>query len=142
MRTFFFALLPFLFLACSDDDDATPIVDCGPEIEFFDLTVIPASDGYTITEATVTDRCLEVTLAATGCSAEAWTAELLTNGVVAESSPTQTSAFLTVDLQQDSIVCQAVFQRTFTFDLRPYLTDAVLPSRFRIQGPDVEILVE
>ena len=137
MKYLLIALLPVLLLTCEKNDPAPTLPACGPAITI--TPAAPQSDGFALTNASVDGFCLTLTVAATGCGSDSWTAELLTDGVVAESSPTQTSARLVLNLNQGPIVCQAEFEKDFTFDLTDYLTGA-LPTRLRLE--DTETVLE
>ena len=138
--------LPFLvalFFACQDDDDARPLPDCeGTPILITQLTDFPDSDDFAFESFSVEGTCLTVTVGASGCTADGWTMTLRTDGSVAESIPTQTSARLIFDDGVDGgATCQAFFNRSFTFDLSEYLTAGALPSNLTLRGPDSETRV-
>ncbi|MEO0734072.1 MAG: hypothetical protein AAFZ52_14650, partial [Bacteroidota bacterium] len=133
-------------VACLDDDDATPqLSNCGPAITIVADPAIPTSDRYAITAATIDRLCLTVTLSATGCSTTNWQAEIVTDGAVAESLPTQSAARIILDdgVADGNPICQAEVSRTFSFDLTPYLGDGgSRPSTLRLLGTDRVVTVE
>ena len=134
-----YALLPLLFVlsGCSEKEEAARPA-CGQAIVIGDVLVAREFDHFTLLSSSITDRCLEVTIAATGCSSQDWKMDLFTFGEVAESVPTQTSARLLFDdgLGDGDITCQALVEATYYFDLTPYLTDDVLPTEFSLVGQD------
>ncbi|MEM6878473.1 MAG: hypothetical protein AAF544_07940 [Bacteroidota bacterium] len=146
MRVFFFLpLLSILFFGCPSDDDVAPIDPdpiCGEFIQL--VSDIPdAADTPQGIEASVDGLCLSITVGFSGCTDELATMELYTTGDIAESLPTQSSAaFVFNDSNPgEDQACLAFFNRTFEFDLTPYLEDA-LPSILRIDGTDIALLIE
>jgi hypothetical protein len=133
----------FALSSCADDDDSAPITECGQLIEIVSsISGLDSGDGFAISSASVEGLCLSVEVNATGCNPEEWTAELITNGNVAESTPTQSIAQFVFDnhLPEDSITCLALSFKTFTFDLSPYLSSAI-PSNFELLGQDTSSMV-
>ncbi|MEO0790734.1 MAG: hypothetical protein AAFY36_18870 [Bacteroidota bacterium] len=146
MRVFFFLpLLSILFFGCPSDDDVAPIDPdpiCGEFIQL--VSDIPdAADTPQGIEASVDGLCLSITVGFSGCSPDPWTMELYTTGEIAESLPTQSRAYFVFNdgAPGEDQLCQAFFNRTFEFDLTPYLAES-LPSILRIDGTDIEVLVE
>ncbi|MFT4687406.1 MAG: hypothetical protein ACI92C_002306 [Neolewinella sp.] len=144
-----FSLFVLLALSsCADDDDTFAPSDCGPLINTVgNIDGLGSGDQFGISSTSVDGLCLSIEVSATGCNTEEWTAELITNSSVDESTPTQTTARFVFDnqLPEDAITCLAILSKTFTFDLSPYLTTEVLPSNLTILGPDttsVTLLVE
>ncbi|TXF91660.1 hypothetical protein FUA23_00310 [Neolewinella aurantiaca] len=138
MKLFFMFLL-FLFLtSCSDDEDNRPVSDCGPYIEILSSTDgLDPGDAFALADISTEGTCLSIEVSATGCNPDDWTAELVTDGAVAESIPTQTNARFILDRQlpDGASICQAIAFKTFTFDLSDYLTPGALPSNLRLVGP-------
>ena len=142
---FFFLVTVFsLLTTCSEgEDDDQLIIVCGSPIEITENGLQPGGDDYMVVSVTRTEFCLSVEIEATGCSTEAWTASLRTDGVIAESLPTQSAAYLEFDdaVADDEFTCQAQQRRTFDFDLANYLTGA-LPTEFQLVGTDQIIVLE
>lgn len=129
-------LLVLLIGSCQGEDDPAPFDDCGPAIANVSAFSIPSGDGFDVIDLSVEGTCLTVTVGASGCSSDDWTMELVTDGAVAESFPTQTTAQLIFDDAVDGgASCLAYFNETYTFDLSPYLTGA-LPTNLTVIGPD------
>ena len=147
MKNLLLPLLSVLGLAACVRPDTTVAnaasSDCGVLIQVRDPMPRLTSDFFQVVAATVEDRCLSVTISATGCSSDAWRVALHTDGRVAESSPTQTQALLVLDdgVEEDGVTCQMIIEETYTFDLQPYLTDAVLPTSFSLTGTDTVLEV-
>jgi hypothetical protein len=119
--------------ACSvDDTDLSLDTDCGVPIQLVDVLLTVETDTFQLLAARAVDRCLEVTIEASGCSTDDWTLDLVSLGEVAESMPTQTSAQLLFDDGVEGVSCEALLQRSYFFDLRPYLTEQTLPSRLTL----------
>lgn len=141
---YFLLLLAFL-ASCEKDADNAPKSndECGPAIQIVDVITTVEDDDFAILSVAEEDLCLTVTIAATGCGSDNWTLDLLTFGEVAESLPTQTSAFFRFDdgIESGSFTCQAEIQATYSFDLTPYLADA-LPTILRLSDTVEEVTIE
>jgi hypothetical protein len=135
--------LTLLLTACSVDDDDRPTPStCGPAITVGGEPSIADSRPFTLVDATVTDLCLEVTIGASGCSTTNWQLELFTNGGIAESSPTLTSAALLFFDGGGEVTCQAYFTETYSFDLSPYLVPGSLPTILTLTGQDTAFFIQ
>ena len=122
--------------ACQDDDDLAPGNDCGPAIDIVQEFTIPGGDDFDLVDLSVEGMCLTVTAGASGCSSDNWTMDLVTDGSVAESLPTMTSAqFVFDDGVDGGATCLAYFNETYSFDLSSYLAGA-LPTNLTVIGPD------
>ena len=115
----FLLLALFLISACeednSDDMNALPQI-CDRIIQsneaiFTDIT----TDAVQITNAVITDDCLELEISASGCDGSTWEVELVDSGAVDESSPPQRDLKLSLINVEE---CDAVITLSFTFDLR------------------------
>lgn len=132
----FLILASLLVVSCQDDDDLNLINDCGPAITDVPEFSIPSGDWFDMIDLSVEGTCLTVTVGASGCSSEAWTMDLVTDGSIAESFPTMTSAQLIFnDAVDGEVSCQAYFNETYLFDLSAYLGGA-LPTNLTVIGPD------
>lgn len=117
----FFCFFSLLLMNTTCDEDA-PFYD--DQSDICDLkTIVNKSlydnvdtTGYNLVEAEIVDDCLLITIGASGCSGNSWEYRLVDSGAVAESSPEQ--RFLKFELS-NSEACQAFFQKTVSFDLRP-----------------------
>ena len=133
--------------ACSNDDDGLELLpECGPNIVILEEDLSPPGDRFSLIDFRVEELCATIVVEATGCAISGWKAELRTNGLILESLPTQTMAYLRLDdgVDDDAFVCQAQQRATFTFDLSPYLEGA-LPTRLRFVDQinvDTTILIE
>lgn len=130
-------LLVLCFLSCEKSDPDTPRELCGSAIIIDADRVNADSDGFALVNASVEGKCLEVTIATTGCSTQGWELDLVTDGSIAESLPTQSSARLIfTNPAAGGITCQAEIQETYVFDLSDYLTAGALPTQLRLAGTD------
>lgn len=148
MKTAYLSLLVLLIFtcgACQDDDDTGRLANCeGELIQIVADPLSPASDTYGISDVKAQGLCLSFTLTKTGCGSDAWTADLLTNGLVAESLPTQTGARIVFDdgVEDGGVICQAEISKEFTFDLSPYLGEGALPTTFTLIGTGQVLSIE
>ena len=140
------SLLALLLPGCADDDDPAQDISrtCGPAITVGSELVNRQSDHFTLVDARVDGRCLEVTIAATSCSSTNWSLHLFTFGEVLESFPTQTSARLLFDdgLDETDFTCQVILTETYAFDLSPYLSPSSLPTRLTLTGTGTTLTVK
>ena len=130
LKLFFLPLVALsLFRAAGCRDAATdtaatlPASDCGEAIQIRNPLPRLTSDNFTVTEASADGNCLSVTLQATGCSAEAWTARLWAAERVPGEDVQTPAALLVFDdgVGEDEMTCQAIVEHTFQFDLTPYV---------------------
>lgn len=145
----FLPLLGLFISACNagigaDDEDAPVGLDdgCpGAGIIIADKGDWPAGPDLTGPATLTLDYpCLIVDYRWVGCSDQGLPLNLVTDGAVAESSPTQTRATLRFS-ENDAITPCAIFERRDTFDLLPFLAGA-RPSYLTISGLDTVLLVE
>jgi hypothetical protein len=136
-------ILITVFMACEKADTNTPAPNCGRAIEINASRVNDASDNFALVAANIEGKCLTVTIAATGCGAQGWQLDLVTDGAIAESLPTQSAArLLFTDPAAGGITCQAEIQATYEFNLSDYLTDDVLPTQFSLLDTEQMFTVE
>lgn len=140
----YLALFALSFLtACADDDDDLTRPACGPDIEIIAGETLTSVDNFTVISADLDDRCLTLVIEATGCSTDTWNTRLITRGEVAESLPTQTSAYLLFDdgIDNTAAICQAQLRDTLSFDISPYLPEDAQDSNLTITGLDAAVEV-
>ncbi|MEM1360062.1 MAG: hypothetical protein AAGF89_17775, partial [Bacteroidota bacterium] len=149
-NVFFFFLFPLVFActACQDDDDIVPLPsdpNCNGElVKIVADPLGPVSDTYGLSNVQIEGLCLSFTLTKTGCGSDGWTADLLTDGAVAESLPTQTAVRIVFDdgIDNGGVTCQAEISREFTFDLTPYLGEGALPTTLSFLDTDETLAIE
>ncbi|TYA74889.1 hypothetical protein [Seonamhaeicola marinus] len=77
---------------------------------------VASHNGLSFIEAIINDDCLTLKIGASGCDGSTWQFELIDSGAVAESLPEQ--RYLKLDFDNEEL-CDAYFERTFSFDLTP-----------------------
>ncbi|SFN21488.1 hypothetical protein SAMN05421741_102145 [Paenimyroides ummariense] len=75
------------------------------------------TNNYTITNVVLNGDCLEITVSSSGCNPNNWDMNFVASEVVVETLPNQWNA--KVELINNE-ACQAVFQKTVSFDLTPF----------------------
>jgi len=116
----YFVLVLFVF-NCSNDDSNPPTVqsDCDvfakviSENQYNQIS----TDTYTIINVAIDEDCLAVTISSSGCDGNSWVLNLFSDNVFFDSDPLQRR--VKVGLTNDE-ACLAVFQKTVSFDLKPY----------------------
>lgn len=132
LRHFALFLLSISFFACPKDDDIIVSAACGAPFVIVTNEDTPSSTFFNIAGIEADGRCLNITISASGCGPDAWTAALYTDGAVAESLPPQGQ--VSVQFSNNNELCQAVFTKTFTFDLQPFIMDQ-LPFDLTVNVP-------
>lgn len=127
-----------LLAACSNDDDQPVVSFCNPPVTISDER--PPSDDFTLVDAIIADRCLALSVAASGCEEDDFSASLWTDGHFALSDPPQAGVDLIFD--DGNTDCEAVITTTFQFDLTPYIPLDSGPVRLNIGGTDVRLTVD
>lgn len=75
------------------------------------------TNNYNITNVVLNGDCLEITLSSSGCNPNNWDMNFVASEVVVETLPNQWNA--KVELINNE-ACQALFQKTVSFDLTPF----------------------
>lgn len=106
--------------ACNNNGDVVDFL-CGDAVlidrELYDVTT---SSDYVITNVTVSDFFITIDMWASGCDGNRMSACLVDSGDVALSLPPMRAIKLAHTNNED---CLAVIERSYTFDLRPILTN-------------------
>lgn len=118
-KTFFLfsVMLCFLNMQCDEDDISI-------DLELCDQAVVIDENAYnnlesahfTFFDTKIIDNCLSIEITSSGCSGDSWEFKLVDSGAVAESSPEQ--RYLKFQLINEEL-CDAVFNKTVSFDLTP-----------------------
>lgn len=136
-------LLTLFFMGCEKSDPAEPRDLCGPAIIIDADRVNDDSDGFALIDASVEGRCLRVTIGTTACGSQGWELDLVTDGSVGESLPTQSSArLLFTNPAAGGITCQAEIEESYVFDLSNYLDEGALPTQLTLIGTDRVFSIE
>ncbi len=135
-----FALSLFRTSGCSKDADVAataPLTECGAPIKVRNPLPRFTTDNFTVVSVSADGRCLTVTLSATGCSSEGWRLDLWAEG---QPGP-ETGGLLIFDdgVGEDEMTCQAIVEKTYQFDLTPFLGPTPLPVNFSLGGSDVSV---
>ncbi len=89
------------------------------------------TSNYTITNVVLNGDCLEITVSSSGCDPKNWDMNFIASEVVVETLPNQWN--LKVALINNE-ACQAVFQKTMSFDLTPFKITGQNQVQIKIQG--------
>jgi len=121
VNTYILVLL-FICISCSSDDDnnceviqqnCDAFAEVLPDDEFDALT----TTGFGITEVSLDEDCLIVTIGDSGCNPDNWDMSLYSTNAFNTGSPTVRA--VKVDLINNE-ACLAVFEKTMSFDLLPF----------------------
>lgn len=93
------------------------------------------TSGYVISNVQLTDNCLSVTVADSGCDANQWEMKLYGSNVV--TNPMQRPIKIELINHQE---CLAFFQKTLSFDLTPFQIPSQNQVTLSIEGWDTPII--
>ncbi|MFK7953501.1 MAG: hypothetical protein AB8B73_11690 [Ekhidna sp.] len=94
---------------------------------------------HTIESVELTNNCLHITYASSGCSGDSWEATIVDQGIVLESFPVQRSIRLSLTNEE---ACQAVFKKDIWVDISPLQAKGEPKINFNLDGWDEQILYE
>lgn len=94
------------------------------------------SDFFTFVSATISGDCLNIEFSASGCSGDSWTFQLIDAEEILESFPIQRNIKF---LFENEELCQAVFVKTASFDLRPLQEGETGEIRLNLDGFDEQL---
>lgn len=121
---FAFVLVLFLgmcFVSCDflDDHIKYPVTSKCNEKAVLDQVAFPLVNtaNYGITNAVLNGDCLEITISSSGCNPNNWNMNLI--GVASTTNIYPPLFHAKVELINNE-ACQAVFQKTVSFDLTPF----------------------
>lgn len=110
----------FVFNCSSDDSSPAPVQS---ECDKYAKVVTEnqynqiSTESYTITNVSIDEDCLSVTLSSSGCDGSTWIMDLYSDNVYFDSDPLQRR--VKVGLENPE-ACSALVTKTLSFDLRPY----------------------
>lgn len=108
-------VISFFLGSCNDDEPGANDTNCGDKVVINEDQYQSAeSDLVNIISAEITDDCLTIQFAASGCDGETWGLTLYDSGAIAESSPEQRYIRLVLDNSEE---CDAVFEKEVNFDI-------------------------
>jgi hypothetical protein len=106
----------FFLISCKSDDNqfSQSICDFATIIdnEKYNKTI---TDNYNIIETSISDDCLNITLASSGCDGNTWEVELIDAGRVAETLIEQRDLKISL---RNAEICLAIVEKTYSFDLK------------------------
>lgn len=137
-------ILMLIFVGCKGDDSL-----CCPhpnptncnEFSIIDETKYNQTNtnNYTITNVVLNGDCLEITVSSSGCNPNNWDMNFVASEVVVETLPN--IWYTKVELINNE-ACQAVFQKTVSFDLTPFKITGQNQVQIRIQGWNTSIMYQ
>jgi len=135
-------LLGMIALSCNSDDDNSIIENnCDFLSEIIsenDFNGINTSN-YVITDVELNNECLIITFGSSGCGTELWEENLYSTDAFYAVFPLQRA--LKMELINKEL-CQAVFQKTVSFDLTPFQIDGHNELPLNIDGWNEQITYE
>lgn len=144
IKNLFNLLIIIVFVGCKGDDSL-----CCPhpnptncnEFSIIDETKYNQTNtnNYTITNVVLNGNCLEITVSSSGCNPNNWDMNFVASEVVVETLPNQWNA--KVELINNE-ACQAVFQKTVSFDLTPLKDAGKNQVQIKIQGWNTSIMYQ
>jgi len=134
-------LIGFIFSCSKDEENVPNEVTCDSVAKMMtekDFNEINTSN-YTVMNIQLNGDCLEVSIRSSGCDPEPWEIDLFSTNVFNTDSPLQRAVKIRlINLQ----LCQAVFQKSDTFDLTPFRIDGQNVVPINIEGWYQQILYE
>lgn len=137
-------IIMLVFVGCKGDDSlCCPHPDptnCN-EFSIVDETKYNQTNtnNYNITNVVLNGDCLEITLSSSGCNPDNWDMNFVASEVVVETLPIQWDT--KVGLINNE-ACQAVFQKTVSFDLTPLKDAGQNQVQINIQGWNTNIMYQ
>lgn len=136
-------LIGTLFISCSNDDDNNPsnVTTCNSAAEVIseeNFNGITTSN-YNVTDIQLNGDCLEITTSSSGCDPETWEMNLFSVDAFYTVFPLQRAVKIELVNEQ---LCQAVFQKTISFDLTPFRIDGQNEIPLNIEEWDEQMVYE
>lgn len=137
-------IIMLVFIGCKGDDSLccpNPNPTNCNEFSVIDETKYQQTNtnNYTITNVVLNGDCLEITLSSSGCDPNNWNMNFIASEAVVETLPIQW--YTKVELINNE-ACQAVFQKTVSFDLTPLKDDGQNQVQIKIQGWNTSIMYQ
>lgn len=146
--TFLFSVTLILFTAVSliscrflDDAVITPVMPNCDKTAVEDAVKFNqiSTDNYTVTNVVLNGDCLEITIGASGCDPNNWGMNLIGVPSLANIYP---PLFQTRVELINNEVCQAVFQKTVSFDITPFQIAGQNSVQINIEGWNTNIVYQ
>lgn len=143
MKKVFFIFLFIVFnMSCDSDDDNSNIEhNCdfiSEVISEDDFNEINTSN-YEINDIKLNNDCLIITFTSSGCGTDLWEENLVSTDAFYTVFPLQRA--LKMELINEEL-CEAVFQKTVSFDLTPFQIDGQNELPLNIDGWHEQIIYE
>ena len=139
----FMLFLGLFFVSCDflDDHIKHPIKSKCNEKAVLDHVAFPQvnTNNYGITNVVLNGDCLEITVSSSGCNPNNWDMNFVASEVVVETLPNMWYAKVELINNED---CQAVFQKTVSFDLTPFKITGQNQVLINIQGWNTNIMYQ
>jgi len=137
-------ILMLVFIGCKGDDSlccANPNPTNCNKFSVIDEAKYQQTNtnNYTITNVVLNGDCLEITVSSSGCDPNNWNMNFIASENVVETLPIQWYA--KVELINNE-ACQAVFQKTVSFDLTPLKDAGQNQVQINIQGSNTSIMYQ
>ena len=137
-------IIMLVFVGCKGDDSLccpNPNPTNCNKVSVIDETKYQQTNtnNYTITNVVLNGDCLEITLSSSGCDPNNWNMNFIASEAVVETLPIQW--YTKVELINNE-ACQAVFQKTVSFDLTPLKDDGKNQVQINIQGWNTSIMYQ
>jgi hypothetical protein len=113
-------IIIIMFLSCNNDDNCPPIdTSCGPNSIIVSESTFNAIENYNyqISNVVLNGNCLAITISSSGCNPDNWSMNLFSTNAFYTVFPLQRVAKIELITNE---VCGAVFQKTVSFDLKPF----------------------
>ena len=123
MKNLFFILSAFIALSltsCNDDENVFQTICDDVVLLDNDRFQNATTDFFTLIDVTIEGDCMTVEYSSSGCSGNSWIMELIDAETIKESNPIQRDLRLILTNEE---LCQAVFTREISFDIRPLQTE-------------------
>ena len=137
-------IIMLVFVGCKGDDSLCcphPSPTNCNEFSIIDETKYNQTNNnnYTITNVVLNGDCLKITVSSSGCNPNNWDMNFVASEVVVQTLPNQWNA--KVELINNE-ACQAVFQKTVSFDLTPFQITGQDQVQIKIQGWNTSIMYQ
>ena len=132
-------LCAFFTLSACNDSETVADFFCGDAILIDEVLYgATTTSNYSISDVTVTDFCVTISIGASGCDPDNWMTSLIDSGQEAFSNPPERFARLSLE---NNDACLAFFQTSYTFDLRPILNDPDQTIILVLEGWNDQIII-
>ena len=139
MKKFFLfsILIITLIISCQPDEEESIIQDACDQEAIIDTDIFKYDSSLVnIVKVELKQDCLHVTYSESGCDGTTWKVQLVDSEFIEGSKPTHREILLQL---VNTELCQAVFEKTTSFDLSPLRIDGENEILFKLKGWDEDI---